>query len=533
LNEVLYDPEGPDSGREFVELINTGAVPVLLEGWTLLAGDGARSDLWREVWAGAPGDTIAPGGLFVIGGRDVPGADSRAELSLQNGPDGCALHRHGLVADLVGWGNHEFGCYYEGSPAADAPSGKSLSRRPDGFDTDVNAADLEPRPPSPGEPNAERRRLLFVDPGIALAPANPELGETVRIGLSVTNDGYGEAGVFDLSMEIAGAGGERHQLFHTASTVAPGDTADIETEWNPDTEGGFVLSAVLSFEGDSGRESETASAGVRVGAGPVVLNEIMFDPAAGGEWIEISNTSRDEVDLAGWSLEDRGGGRLCFAGPLSLRPGEFLVAAQDSALLLARFAGLDPAAVTQGYSGRWISLNNSAGSDGLADVIALLDATGLASDIAAYSGRVGGGGVSLERLRADVVGRRLDNWFSSAAADGATPGLANSARAVAPPAGGLLRVAPQVLSSGGGVPALVSYTLPFRPSKLRISVYRMDGREVSRIVDVSDGPVSGTVAWDGRGPGGERLDKGAYILVLSGSAGVERTVKAKAVLALR
>lgn len=538
INEVLYDPEGYDTGREFVELINTGSEAISLKGWSINAGDGARVDLWKRAWSGGEGDSIAPGGLFLIGGEDVVGIDSEAELSLQNGPDGCALIHDGSVADLLGWGAHQFAGYYEGAPAPDPASGFSLSRIPDGHDTGFNAEDFKAGDPTPGLFNIRRRHLLFAGRVLRIAPVNPETYECVTVRALIVSDGFdlGWPGLFELGIELVDIGeGSRIYLPTAGTSVSPGDTAEIVTEWSPNRRGAFAVTATLRYEGDSGPETCAATGPLRVGAGPVIINEIMFDPAVGGEWIEISNNGSDTVDLTGWSLCDRAGGCLEFVRSLQVPPGGYALVAQDSSSLVTYYGGIDPAAVVGSYAGRWMSLNNTDASDGRADVITLSDASGMPSDVAAYSGRCGGGGVSAERLRSDLVGRRKDNWNASVATGGSTPGRANSARAGAPVGNELLSVSPDVLSRDGGAPgrAAISYELPFRPASLRISLYSMDGREVSRLVDVSNGPARGSVLWDGLGAEGDRLARGAYILILSGTGEGGRSAKAKAVLAIK
>ena len=47
LNEVLYDPAGPDGGHEFVEIYNCGTAPVSLAGVRLLFANGAGEPAWQ------------------------------------------------------------------------------------------------------------------------------------------------------------------------------------------------------------------------------------------------------------------------------------------------------------------------------------------------------------------------------------------------------------------------------------------------------------------------------------------------------
>ncbi|MCK4513081.1 lamin tail domain-containing protein, partial [bacterium] len=155
INEVLYDPEGGDTGLEFVELLNCGRHGVLLTGWVLETGNGAHPDDWTVEWIGGDLDYLEPGQMFVIGEVDVlPAPDYATPLDLQNGPDGVRITDGVDPVDVVGWGEPLFQEYYEGTPAVDAPSGLSLARSPDCFDHGDNALDFVAGPPTPGARNA-------------------------------------------------------------------------------------------------------------------------------------------------------------------------------------------------------------------------------------------------------------------------------------------------------------------------------------------------------------------------------------------
>jgi hypothetical protein len=79
---------------------------------------------------------------------------------------------------------------------------------------------------------------------------------------------------------------------------------------------------------------------VRVGAGPLEITEIQFHPGAGeGEWVEVRNRDTQPLDLAGFTLSDRGTARgVPGAGREALAPESLAVLAQDRAALLSRFA---------------------------------------------------------------------------------------------------------------------------------------------------------------------------------------------------
>jgi len=77
VNEVLYDPAGPDAGLERIELGNVGAQPVSLAGWSLaVCYPGTLQDN-RTYWPFPSYVSVPPGGAVTIhwleAGVDAPG----------------------------------------------------------------------------------------------------------------------------------------------------------------------------------------------------------------------------------------------------------------------------------------------------------------------------------------------------------------------------------------------------------------------------------------------------------------------------
>ena len=158
INEVDYDQEGTDSA-EFIELKNIGSQPVNTDGVVLdLMNKGAATPYRTIVLSGF---TVPPGGYLLIDeDPSTPGITlppSGDGSSIQNGDsDGMALvlratpefKLDGLAYD----GPNPAG---EGNPAPDDAdtNGLSLSRCPDGMDSDNNAADFRIRPRTPGALN--------------------------------------------------------------------------------------------------------------------------------------------------------------------------------------------------------------------------------------------------------------------------------------------------------------------------------------------------------------------------------------------
>ena len=102
INEFLPNPSGTDRGQEFVELVNTSAEDISLEGWSL--SDEVGSD--RHVFSG----TLSAGAglvVFDMGEHDdIPAAivSTSSYLSLNNSGDTITLHDStGAPVDVVGY----------------------------------------------------------------------------------------------------------------------------------------------------------------------------------------------------------------------------------------------------------------------------------------------------------------------------------------------------------------------------------------------------------------------------------------------
>jgi len=147
VNEVFAD------GETWVELLHTGAAPALMEGWSISFGDTSMAPAYTF----AAGQVASPGGRFVVG--DAAGAAYPADLSLA----GISAIR---IVDCLGFGSdtvvigptNTLGWVDDGGTLATglAPAlvaGQSLSRSPDGADTDDSSVDFALLDPSPSAEN--------------------------------------------------------------------------------------------------------------------------------------------------------------------------------------------------------------------------------------------------------------------------------------------------------------------------------------------------------------------------------------------
>lgn len=147
INEIDYDQPGTDTA-EFIELKNTRAAPVSLDGFALDLVNGSGGAFYNTIKL--PAVTLAAGAYFVVcaNAATAPNCDLDATPDtnfIQNGaPDAVALRRGDEIVDPVSYEGDTIAPYTEGSGVGLADPGLdgSIARCPDGADTDRNNIDL-------------------------------------------------------------------------------------------------------------------------------------------------------------------------------------------------------------------------------------------------------------------------------------------------------------------------------------------------------------------------------------------------------
>lgn len=523
INEVLYDPDGPDAGLEFVEIANCGREAVLLTGWVLETGNGASPDDWTVEWIGGDLDCLEPGAIFLIGEDGVsPTPDYVTALDLQNGPDGVRVTDGHHVVDVVGWGEPLFQEYYEGSPAEDVLSGRSLARVPDCFDHDDNALDfVASQTPTPGARNVYETDLAVRAHhagDVVFGAAAP-----VPVRCVVSNEGSlpvasGQA-VLELMIDNLNVPAAATPV---ESELAPRDSAVVVSELPAPGRGYHRVVAALRLSGDEDQANDRAQTSFTVGdeGHLLVANEIMYSPDEGGtEWIEFTNVTARPVSPSRWLLGD---GMACHSLEVApgesiiVRPGGFLLVAREPGILRGSVADVCPVLGTDG----WEALSAD-------DTVVLSDEFGTPMDRVEYSGSWGGGrGFSLERVRADMPSDDPNNWGGSVAASGSTPCLRNSIHIESMPASGRLGVSPNPFSpdgDGSDDRTIIAYDLPVATAMVRLAVYDVRGRRRALLLDHAATAARRELVWDGTADDGAVLPSGLYVLrleALNARAGV-------------
>ena len=149
----------------------------------------------------------------------------------------------------------------------------------------------------------------------------------------------------------------------------------------------------------------------------LVINEIMYDPAQGSDWIEVYNRSMFTINLQNWMIFDAVGYETIPDNKWFLSPKAHIAIVEDSSFL--DFWGEETNILSMG--GRLPAFNNSG------DKVIVRDHTGKTIDSLRYDDSWGGSdGRSLERRNPADSSNSKSNWGTSEAGQGATPGRKNS-----------------------------------------------------------------------------------------------------------
>lgn len=501
INEVLYDPAGPDAGNEWIELLNTGPWPVPLEGVTLEFGDGSGPARWTSIWNGPEEEELSPGQFVTIGGpfEDRPPTYA-AELHLQNGPDALALRASGILLDLVGWGDHQHAEYYEGAPAAGTGGGKSLARLVDGADHDLNRDDFGVEQPSPGRANHPAVDLAIVLRRAGRALPIPARAEGIELQFGLEN--RGRTGV---TTDLTVTSFEPPLLSappRWPDRLDPGERVFLSGLFAlPAAADSGLFRALVIHPEDGASENNRDTVDLFRGAPPVRFTELAPRPDSGGaEWIELEGNGH------GFAIEDARGTRLVLES-VPARPR----------WLVSEDAALHPELAAT-WEGEWPSQNDHAASGAAADTLFLLDPLGRIVDWAAYGSSKRG--ASWVRHTEVDAGAGLDAWVETQAP---TPGEFEPVKpSILPREGAWSAAAFSVEGAPGG--AWLRLGAEFFPAQWQARILDLEGRLVWSVGGETRDRVEQWAHWDARDVGGRLSPAGVYLVELEvrGEAAVRR-----------
>jgi fibronectin type 3 domain-containing protein len=334
INEFLYDAVSTDNGNEWIELYNNlSTKTVNLAGWKIQKSTGPTIDVavWTNLFTITSG-SVSPNGYFLCA-QSTAAVRYRADFQYS---DSATMNNSapfairlvtpsGKEIDRVAYGGSGSDGLAEGGKATIAVSaGESLSRYPDGKDTNVNYDDFikltNPTPTNSSGPD----RI----PPAAITDLKAQTGQNPgEIILSWTAPGD-DGSLYDNTSDAYYIVKYATYPVTTSTTSWWEQAMEYTQQWNVAPQGvqeqkvlqGFFPGTTYYFAiktvDDNGNVADIdinaqnsltqASAYAQVGfIGSVIrINEVAPDQtsSAGYDWIEFFNASTYSVNIFGWKI---------------------------------------------------------------------------------------------------------------------------------------------------------------------------------------------------------------------------------------
>ncbi len=494
INEVCFNPAGPDSGKEWIELYNAGDADLDLEGARLLSG-GESFTLVFEF----PRYILRSKRFLLIGDSQVENAIFKIPLAFQNGggatdgiryvsPDGTytdtILYDHpntnGLTDDS-GFAGVSF--------APNPPEGWSLARRMDGHDTDDCALDFigEPKP-TPGLPNRVRADYALLHPRFWL----DDHGWNFELWVKNVSELQTPIPA-ELQIHLDGA----LLAFHSVPSLAPGDSLSFAAVFPSSSGVNHQISATLELPNDPNAENNHLVFHLYPDdVKNPTLNEVMYYPRQGlQEWVELFVPLHPIRGT--YKFRDRAGNTARFTLPPGI--GYFVICPQPE-LFALQYPDCPQELIIGAQT--WAALNN----DG--DDLFLFDPDDQLLDQMSYVGSSAHRGKSLERAP--------DNphlWRVSQDPSGSTPGRQNSQAAIPPDLADGIKISGSPCNPLQGEQLTVSYKFENPPGKVNCRIYDQSGLLIHILADQASLPQEGSLLWDGRLKNGKPAPRGRYYIL--------------------
>ncbi len=351
INEILYDPEGSDSGYEWIELYNSGSENVNLFGWKIEKGGSE----FAECFTFENSFIIHPHDFILIGEEFVQNADLQTDLAFQNGgsaTDGVRIVSPNGYTDTILYDSpntnnlpddiNEVGADF----APDVTQGHSLARISDGVDTNSSQDWFDCSNPTP-----KSRNIAPVDLAVKRFYYE-QSGNNITLFTVIQNLSTIDVDNFVADMKIFM---DQEVIFKKEIAYIPPNDSVIFTYNTGEINAGYHLfKSNLNIMQDNNLENNSKQISLLVGASPIILNELMIKPENDdNEWVEVFNRNNVDMCVDNIYIEDRSGGKIELFGSIS----DYLVICKNKELFSKSFPMADTSKVIQ--SSVWTSLNNT------------------------------------------------------------------------------------------------------------------------------------------------------------------------------
>ena len=362
INELFYNPQGSDSGYEWIELYNPTENSVNLQDWRIeKAGTG-----FTCCFTFLSSYIIHSHDFLLIGEEFVSEADIISSLAFQNG--GSATDGVRLVSPS---GNYTDTILYDEPNSNALPDdisdigtdfapnvsdSHSLARVYDGVDSNSSSDWFDCYTPSPKSSN-----ILPID--LAVSPLNYE--ETVSgyiLFTSIQNLSTFNVDNFDANLNFFVD--ETLIAQYEIPYIPVGDSMSFSGEATYVSADYHTFSVLLNCNTDNVLENNKSTVSILIGVSPIILNEVMMKPLDDDlEWVELYN--RDAVDkcVDNFFIKDRANRKITLSG--TIPANDFVVFCKSKQLFSAYYPLSDSQKVVEAST--WTSLNNTTESLYLTD----------------------------------------------------------------------------------------------------------------------------------------------------------------------
>ena len=510
ISEVMFNPNGNENAREFVEILNLSEDDLSLEGF--LIGDETGFD---TVIPTKGGTRIVPKGSYaLILDPDYFTADEQYEGIPADTPlftvDDNAIGNRGLSNSTA---EHIYLISGEGDTLSvvtyslECSPGHSWERIiPYGNDSMDNFQQSKEAEGTPGQTNSvtpPEKNPALEKKSIRFSPSQPHMNDELEVIISYRNAGLKPISNIEVMVWILPDIEVGSAVF--PKEVNPGKISEEASLFIDSLPGGrLAFTAAVVQNGNSlSTEDDTVTVmlDVTVPIGTMLLNEVMAAPKNGEpEWIEVYNQEDSPVNLFDWNIGDSTGK---YTGLIT---EHFFVSGNGYAVisggpLIYDVPEISPLIIVDGFP----ALNN----DG--DVIKLFDFKGALVDSMTYEDTLFG--YSYELISTEMSGT-VSGWDKCVDPPGATPGKLNSIHySYVPGENDKKSESIKLSATPNPFPDVItiSYNLPFPLARIRLYVYDRRGRLVVKIRDTDESGSEWTGTWNGRN-NGSILPAGPYIL---------------------
>ena len=259
---------------------------------------------------------------------------------------------------------------------------------------------------------------------------------------------------------------------------------------------------------------------VDAAANEMVINEILFNPKRGSDYVELYNRSNKIFDANKLYIANRNSSgalssmRLISSTPYYIFPGDYIVVTEDAVNLALDYLVQNPDA-------EFVVSSLPSFPDDEGDVV-LLNFQGAVVDEVDYKDdwhfalMDNAEGVSLERIDPHGPSQDANNWHSAASTAGyGTPTYRNSQYKLLQSISATVEVNPKVFSpdnDGRDDIATIQYKTTEPGYIANITIYDANGRPVRSLVKNGTLGLEGYWVWDGLDDKRLKLPVGTYIL---------------------